>query len=146
MILISSEAGTTSGRTVSECGQMAVTTMHSTSGTTMGPPADSEYAVEPVGVAKITPSAVKLPISSAESPRPTRRRHSGGTRCVDHVVVQRHVRGAHHPFGSTNLGLEREAPVQDVVARQQAVETLFHIGLGGARQESQASQIDAEHR
>ena len=45
--------------------------MHSTSGTTIGPPADIEYAVEPVGVARITPSALKEPTSSRLPWRPT---------------------------------------------------------------------------
>jgi len=39
---------------------MGVTMMFSAVGSTMGPPADMEYAVEPVGVDKITPSPEKL--------------------------------------------------------------------------------------
>src|SRR2546427_4535315 len=56
--------GTTSGRTARVCGQMAATTMASTLGTTIGPPADSAYAVEPVGVATTIPSAEYCPTSS----------------------------------------------------------------------------------
>ena len=36
------EEGSTSGRTASVCGQMAVRTIASTPGTTIGPPAESE--------------------------------------------------------------------------------------------------------
>ena len=41
----------------SECGQMGVKRMAGTLGCTMEPPAATEYAVLPVGVASITPSA-----------------------------------------------------------------------------------------
>jgi hypothetical protein len=36
---------------------MGLITMHSTDGSITGPPAEREYAVEPVGVEKISPSA-----------------------------------------------------------------------------------------
>jgi hypothetical protein len=45
-------------RNDSERGQIGVTTRVSTDGCTMGPPADSEYAVDPVGVDMINPSAI----------------------------------------------------------------------------------------
>src|SRR6266404_6864494 len=48
---------TTSGRSLNVCGQIGVKIMDSTAGCTIGPPADSEYAVDPVGVATINPSA-----------------------------------------------------------------------------------------
>ena len=50
-------AGTTTGRLVSVCGQIGVTTNARTSGVTIGPPAASVYAVDPVGVATMSPSA-----------------------------------------------------------------------------------------
>src|SRR2546423_1913063 len=56
-ILISTVSRTTSGRCVSECGQTGLMTNASTDGIRIGPPAASEYAVEPVGVETITPSA-----------------------------------------------------------------------------------------
>src|SRR3954453_15677360 len=57
-------AGRTSGRTASVCGQIAVTTIASTVGTTIGPPADIEYAVDPVGVLTMIPSAEYCATSS----------------------------------------------------------------------------------
>ena len=48
---------TTSGRCVRACGETGVTIKASTEGTRTGPPAASEYAVEPVGVEMMTPSA-----------------------------------------------------------------------------------------
>jgi hypothetical protein len=42
----------------SVCGQIGVARIHSTLGTTTGPLADREYAVDPVGVAKMIPSAL----------------------------------------------------------------------------------------
>lgn len=54
---MSEASGTTSGRKESECGAMGVSSAHGTDGATMGPPDDREYAVEPEGVAMISPSA-----------------------------------------------------------------------------------------
>ena len=45
------------GRKDSECGQMGVKRMAGTLGCTIDPPAATLYAVLPVGVASITPSA-----------------------------------------------------------------------------------------
>src|SRR3989475_13147564 len=63
-IVTTAVAAMTSGRTASVCGQMAVTTIASTVGTTIGPPADIEYAVEPVGVLTMMPSAEYCATSS----------------------------------------------------------------------------------
>src|SRR6266536_2008553 len=51
------DAGNTIGRLVSVCEQIGVSTIASTLGATIGPPADSEYAVEPVAVEMMRPSA-----------------------------------------------------------------------------------------
>src|SRR6266568_8147016 len=45
-------------RFVKTCGQIGVITKTPDSGSRIGPPADNEYAVEPVGVATIRPSAL----------------------------------------------------------------------------------------
>ena len=58
MIRIVLVSGTMTGRLVSMCGQMGVRQIALTEGKMMGPPAESEYAVEPVGVATIKPSAL----------------------------------------------------------------------------------------
>src|SRR5208283_5359127 len=50
-------------------GQMKVTTKTSTDESTIGPPAESEYAVEPVGVDTMTPSPLNLTSSSESTPR-----------------------------------------------------------------------------
>ena len=42
--------GTTKGREVKVWAEVGVIIMESTLGVTIGPPADKEYAVEPVGV------------------------------------------------------------------------------------------------
>lgn len=52
--------GRIKGRKDRERGQIGVKRIHFTVGWTIEPPADREYAVEPVGVAKINPSAVVL--------------------------------------------------------------------------------------
>ncbi len=51
------DAGMTIGRLVSVCGAIGVTITASTLGRTIGPPAARLYAVDPVGVATIRPSA-----------------------------------------------------------------------------------------
>ena len=51
-------SGTTSGRCVSVCGQMGAMITPRIVGYMIGPFAASEYAVEPVGVATMTPSAL----------------------------------------------------------------------------------------
>ena len=53
-------SGTSTGRLVSMCGHTGVMQMAATAGNTIGPPAESEYAVEPVGVAMISPSALNV--------------------------------------------------------------------------------------
>jgi hypothetical protein len=60
MISITLVSGTSTGRLVKVCGQTGVMQMASTVGNTIGPPADNEYAVEPVGVATMSPSALKV--------------------------------------------------------------------------------------
>src|SRR6185369_3566376 len=51
-------SGTSTGRLVSMCGQIGVRQMVGTDGKIIGPPALKEYAVDPVGVAIIKPSAL----------------------------------------------------------------------------------------
>jgi hypothetical protein len=50
-------SGSTMGRLVSVCGAIGTSTQPGIDGCRMGPPADSEYAVAPVGEATIRPSA-----------------------------------------------------------------------------------------
>ncbi len=54
--VIDDEEGNTSGRKDKLRGQMGVNTRALNEGWTIGPPADNEYAVEPVGVDIIRPS------------------------------------------------------------------------------------------
>mmetsp|Transcript_10821 Transcript_10821/g.39198 ORF Transcript_10821/g.39198 Transcript_10821/m.39198 type:complete len:309 (-) Transcript_10821:1110-2036(-) len=56
-IVSTTESGSTSGRNDSVCGQMGTNSTPLTPGCTMLPPAASEYAVDPVGVEIMTPSA-----------------------------------------------------------------------------------------
>src|SRR5918912_1966350 len=57
--------GTTSGRACSECGAMNVTAIASSPHTSTGPPFERLYAVEPDGVAQISPSQGWRPRSSS---------------------------------------------------------------------------------
>jgi hypothetical protein len=54
--VISDEDGKTRGRKDKLRGQIGVKTRALSEGWTIGPPADREYAVEPVGVETISPS------------------------------------------------------------------------------------------
>lgn len=58
LIMICDVAGRMSGLKESDRGQTGVMIMHRTNGCAIEPPAESEYAVEPVGVAKVSPSPV----------------------------------------------------------------------------------------
>src|SRR5947208_16711602 len=51
-------SGTSTGRLVNMCGQIGVMHSAGTVGKMIGPPAESEYAVDPVGVEMISPSAL----------------------------------------------------------------------------------------
>ena len=53
---MSTSEGNTNGLEVKECGEIGVIKMENTSGCTIGPPEDKEYAVEPVGVLIMIPS------------------------------------------------------------------------------------------
>ena len=55
--VISTRLGRTMGRVVRVCGAMGVSAITPESGARRGPPAAREYAVEPVGVATMRPSA-----------------------------------------------------------------------------------------
>ena len=57
VISIFSLEGTTSGRAFNECGQIGTIINAFNLGTKIGPPAEMLYAVEPVGVETIKPSA-----------------------------------------------------------------------------------------
>ncbi|MPN37868.1 hypothetical protein SDC9_185389 [bioreactor metagenome] len=50
--------GNTNGRSVNECGEIGVIHITAESGKSIGPPQASEYAVDPVGVDIISPSAL----------------------------------------------------------------------------------------
>lgn len=54
--MIDEDDGKTSGRNDKLRGQIGVRTSALNEGCTMGPPADNEYAVDPVGVETIIPS------------------------------------------------------------------------------------------
>ena len=55
--------GRISGRKESERGQIGVRRIEGREGWISGPEAEREYAVEPVGVDKISPSAYKISVS-----------------------------------------------------------------------------------
>ena len=64
------------GRLTSVCGAMGVSTKSSLKGSTIGPPADRLYPVDPVGVAQMIPSAVYR-ISSTPSTLTVNRKTPG---------------------------------------------------------------------
>lgn len=57
---ITESLGSNTVRKLSDRGQIGVRTRLCTEGWTIGPPAESEYAVDPVGVAMIKPSDCKV--------------------------------------------------------------------------------------
>src|SRR5436190_15672920 len=136
--------GTTSGRTASVCGQMAATTMASTLGTTIGPPADSAYAVEPVGVATTIPSAEYCPTSSPSThAEPDHARHAA---LVHHGVVQ------HDRFGATPALLvfderrQGETRLGDVGPAHEGVERPVEGLRGSGGQEADPTEVHPQDR
>ena len=81
-------APSTKDRSNTMCAAIGVSTRHGTSGLTIGPRAENEYAVEPVGVATTTPSAENVVTYSPSTSTASRTR-----RCrrplLDHDLVQR---------------------------------------------------------
>lgn len=65
--MITDEEGKTSGRKERLRGHMGVRTSALSDGCTMGPPADNEYAVEPVGVPTMRPSHCKNLVSEMKT-------------------------------------------------------------------------------
>ena len=57
VIVIVAASATAIGRCVSACGATGTSANAASRGSRIGPPADSAYAVEPVGVATMMPSA-----------------------------------------------------------------------------------------
>ncbi len=62
---------TTSGSVNSAWAEIGTRRSASTSGHTMGPPAENEYAVDPVGVARMTPSQPNAETGRESTPRTT---------------------------------------------------------------------------
>ena len=56
-IFIVNDEGKTNGLNDKDRGHIGVNSIDDTKGCTIGPPADNEYAVDPVGVETINPSA-----------------------------------------------------------------------------------------
>ena len=57
---ITESSGTITVRAVNVCGQIGLSNIECVVGVTIGPPLESIYAVEPVGVATIVPSQVNF--------------------------------------------------------------------------------------
>ena len=82
------------------CGDTGVSSRQRWRGDTIGPRAEKEYAVEPVGVATITPSAAYVVKNGAvdldvEADEPA------GVHLLEHRLVEREPRAARGPSDST---------------------------------------------
>jgi hypothetical protein len=76
--LISTVLGTMMGRKEREWGQTGVSRIDGTSGCTIEPPAATEYAVLPVGVATISPSPLKHKDERGKKRREEKKPRGGG--------------------------------------------------------------------
>ena len=70
------------------CGETGVSSRHRSRGDTIGPRAENEYAVEPVGVATITPSAA-YDVKNAPLIDDVEPDQAAGVRLLEHRLVQR---------------------------------------------------------
>ena len=121
--------------------QMGVMMMFAASGSTIGPPADIEYAVEPVGVAIITPSPAKLVISVPV-------RVDGEIYAVDVALDHGVVQGAvvyDLAVGPVELYVEHHAQALAVVARGGAADELDILGLQPGH-EALGADVHAQQR
>ena len=134
----------TIGRANSAWALLGTTRIASRSGHTIGPPAENAYAVEPVGVDTSTPSQ-----PNADTGRPstssTDAEHAEPRALLQAGLVERPAAAddlavdAHHD-------VERHAFLDAVVAVDDVVEDRVDgVGLGFG-EESDAAQIDAQHR
>src|SRR5260370_18050310 len=100
-ISMSDVSATIIDRFVRTCGQIGVITKTPDSGSRIGPPAESEYAVDPVGVATIRPSALNSvsgsPLTRVHS---TTRRESSprpNTASFDAIILSVSFSARSHP-------------------------------------------------
>ena len=84
----SSSASSTSDRSKSMWGDTGVSSRQRCRGDTIGPRAENEYAVEPVGVATITPSAAYV-VKKEPLIATSRRTSRPVLRLLDHRLVER---------------------------------------------------------
>ena len=133
-----------SGRFVNVCGQMGVRQMALTVGKTMGPPAEREYAVEPVGVEMMRPSALysQMKLSPAQASRSTMRAMAdlAMTTSIECSIFR----------DDCAFPLERNAQHlaarHPVIAGQGAFELGEEILRRDGSQEAETAQIDGEQR
>ena len=141
---ISLEPGTTTGRLVSVCGAMGVIVSPSTRGCRMGPPAERLYAVVPVGLAMMRPSALTRIMNSPSTETDSSMMRESAP-CVTTTSL------------STTRSTSRRAPGVDANVQHHALFDLRRAVHGGFQrrkdlrqrhlgQESQAAEIDAEDR
>ena len=131
-------ARTTSGRATSECGAMNVTVIASIPHMSTGPLFDRLYAVEPDGVAWMTPSASTVPSGSPPIA------HSSSTSAPDlrrrgDDVVDRRPRV---PPACSNV--ERRQLEHDVVAGEHAPQPALELVRLHRREEPEPAEVDAD--
>ena len=134
----------TIGRLVSVCGAIGVSTIASTFGCTIGPPAARLYAVDPVGVAMISPSAR----TRVTRPSPTRHGQVDQTRTralVDDDVVQRDFAGRRRR-GPQRRRAKHQALFDVSMARERRLERGIELGERHLGEKAEAAEIDAENR
>jgi len=114
----------TSGRANSACALIGTRSRASTSGQTIGPPAEKLYAVEPVGVAKMTPSQPHFDSGPAvdldehlDHPLARGLLHRGlvqGPGAGQDAAVEGDLDVDRHPFPPSDLVVPRDDAVDDV--------------------------------
>lgn len=136
------ESAYTMGRLCRECAHTGVRINAAISGVRIDPPAESEYAVEPVGVLTISPSPTNLstffPFISAH----TATTLSSGRRIVT-ALKNDIVEGVSDEISGTDL---EDAPALCSVLFQKKAHGFFGLVPFKFRQKSQIPRIDPEQR
>ena len=106
--------------------------MQSTVGETMGPPAESEYAVEPVGVAQDdSVRGVAADLFLVRTDVDTEPDHARKAALVQNRVVEGQVRAVAAAVAIHDSRLEHEALVEPAVTGEQSQKSAVRLSDGG---------------
>ena len=137
-------SGTTIGRFERSCGAIGTSAQPEMPGCRIGPPADSAYAVEPVGELTIRPSARHLGDEVAVD-LDAQLDHAGARAAADDDVVEREALEDARAV-ALDVALEHGALLVLEIAGQDGCERALVLAQADVGDEAQAPLVDADER